>query len=92
MKKKYRLKNKTRFVFIIMVLLVMVLCASTVAATAGNIKKEYRVVSVRPGDTLWGIASVYSGDTDIREYIYNIKKLNQMKSATIYAGQTLYLP
>ncbi|NLL96396.1 MAG: LysM peptidoglycan-binding domain-containing protein [Clostridiaceae bacterium] len=53
---------------------------------------DHQVIKVAKGDTLWEIASIYSRNSDIREYIYNIKKLNDLSGDTIYAGQVLLLP
>lgn len=42
------------------------------------------------GDTLWKIAERYKLENqDPREYIYEVKKLNNMASSTIYEGQTI---
>lgn len=92
MKKKYRLNNKKRFFSILFLLLIGVMLAGSVVAQAGNVRNEYREVTVMPGDTLWEIAQENGGDMDIRKYVYNIKKVNKLENATIYAGQKLYLP
>lgn len=42
------------------------------------------------GERLWDIAEQYKRpDQDIREYIYEIKKLNGLDESTIYEGQTI---
>ncbi|NLY18393.1 MAG: LysM peptidoglycan-binding domain-containing protein [Clostridiaceae bacterium] len=92
MKTTYRLKNKKRFLVVLLLLILTVLYAGTYTASAGNSPPAYRYISVRPGDTLWEIADKYSGNTDIREYIYKIRKINGLESATIYAGQKLIIP
>jgi LysM repeat protein len=45
---------------------------------------------VSKGDTLWSIASELNGN--IRENIYEIKKINNLKTSYIYEGQELQLP
>ena len=46
--------------------------------------------TVSKGERLWDIAEQYKRpDQDIREYIYEIKKLNNMENSTIYEGQEL---
>lgn len=92
MKKVYKLKNRKRFVTILLLFIILILFSGTVTVTARYKSPEYRSVSVRPGDTLWEIAERYSINSDIREYIYNIKKINGLDSATIYPGQKLYIP
>ncbi|WP_235941386.1 LysM peptidoglycan-binding domain-containing protein [Paenibacillus puerhi] len=50
-------------------------------------------IVVNSGDTLWGIASEYkSSNASIREYIYEIKKLNGLKDSSLRSGQKLLLP
>jgi LysM repeat protein len=47
--------------------------------------------TVKPGDTLWSIASTrYAGDP--RDAIYRIEQRNHLDGATIVPGQTLLLP
>lgn len=94
MKKKHHLKNKKRFFTVtICLLLINIVLTSFVVASAGNhLKKEFKSVTILPGDTLWAIAQKHSGNTDIRKYIYEIKHLNNLNGATIYAGQRLILP
>jgi len=92
MKKTYRLKNKKRFAIALFLFLLAVLCAGTYTAAAFSSPPASRCISVKPGDTLWEIADKYSGNTEIREYIYEIKKINGLESATIYAGQKLIIP
>lgn len=92
MKKKLRLRSKKRFSSFLFLLLVTGMLAGSVIAAAGNEKTESCTVTVMPGDTLWDIAQANAGDKDIRKYVYEIKKINQLDNATIYAGQTLHLP
>lgn len=53
----------------------------------------YKKIIVQSGDTLWGIASKHvPEDEDIRHYLDDLMKLNQLESPTIQAGDTLLLP
>jgi nucleoid-associated protein YgaU len=46
---------------------------------------------VRPGDSLWSIASNrYAGD--LREGVWRIEQVNRLPEATIHPGQVLLLP
>ena len=59
---------------------------------ASNEKVETKEIEyvVCKGDTLWKIAERYKLENqDPREYIYEVEKLNNMTSATIYEGQTI---
>mgnify|MGYP001270282840 CR=1 FL=1 len=91
--KVYRLKNKKRFLtFIIITFAVIMLFVGSVVSAGKNVSREYKTVTVRQGDTLWDIAGKYRGKTDIRQYIYQIKKVNNLDNAIIYAGQKIILP
>lgn len=59
-------------------------------ATAKPVNEE-QVYIVKSGDTIWGIAKQNSNGGDIREYVYQIQKLNNVDSI-IYPGQRLKLP
>jgi len=94
MRRRYRLKNKRRFAtFVLLFILVTVFAGFIVSAGASTPQvNEYQVFRVKEGDTLWEIASLYSQNSDIRKYIYDVKKLNKLSGDTIYAGQVLLLP
>lgn len=53
--------------------------------------EEYGQWVVQRGDTLWGIAAENRGYTEIRKYIYQIQKLNDI-GPNIHPGQVLLLP
>ncbi|MBP7175629.1 MAG: LysM peptidoglycan-binding domain-containing protein [Thermoclostridium sp.] len=92
MKRKLRLNNKKRFFSFIFLLVVTIMLAGSIVAAAGEEKSECRSVTVMPGDTLWDIAQENAVNKDIRKYIFELKKINQLDDATIYAGQNLFLP
>lgn len=56
-----------------------------------NSQQESATLIVDKGDTLWGIANQHRGKTDVRKYIYQIQKINDI-GTTIYPGQELILP
>ena len=51
----------------------------------------FKTYTVRPGETLWSIASDIESDKDIREVIHMIKKDNGMTESSINAWQQLQL-
>lgn len=59
---------------------------------------SYKTVSVLKGDTLWNIAkeemetNEYYKNRDIRDVIYEIKKVNNLESANLKVNQTLQIP
>lgn len=92
MKKRLVLKNKKRFsVFLVFVFSVIVTTVFTIFSYSCDIPK-YKTIIVKTGDTLWDIAKIHASDSDIRKYIYNLKKINGLKDNTIYSGTALKVP
>lgn len=54
----------------------------------------YETVTVEADDTLWDIAAKkVDNSVDIREYMYEVKKLNHLQDAgNLFPGQQLKLP
>ena len=97
MVKRYRIVSKLRFtVFMTILILVMAVFFSSMFGfndVSGDSKTEYVKVIVAPGDTLWSIAQEYTdGSKDIRAYVYEISKVNNIESCQIYAGQEINVP
>ena len=62
-------------------------------ADAGNEMLETEGYTVVSGDTLWGVAETVAGpDVDVRELVYDIKRLNKLDTALIHPGQVLVVP
>ena len=54
---------------------------------------DYLEFAVQPGDTLWKIARMHLPDgMDIREFIFEIKKANDISTSIIHPGDVLLLP
>jgi hypothetical protein len=92
MKKRYKLKNKTRFFTFIFSVLLVVFTVFFSTAAHGYKEPDYRTVRVKDGDTLWSIAGKYGKGGDIRKYIYEIKKINNMDDSMLYAGTDIIIP
>lgn len=95
--KRYKIVNKFRFIsFAVTVLLF--LCFSTAGFLGlldahGAEKVEYTEVQVVDGDTIWQLAKEYGNSSkDIREVIFQICKINNIKADTLQAGQTILIP
>jgi hypothetical protein len=88
-------KNKLFKRIILLSILCLILIPLTSRALSSNsmTRLNYAKVTVCSGDTLWTIASEYiSNNDDIRELVYNIKKVNNLNSAIIIPGQELLIP
>ena len=82
--------NKILFLFITTVLL----CGWGVNASVFPGNHVYKEIIVQERDTLWDIAAKETGNRmDIREYIYTVKQLNNIKnSGNLVPGQIIRLP
>ncbi|OEG00166.1 hypothetical protein BHF71_06065 [Vulcanibacillus modesticaldus] len=85
-------------VFDVLLIVLVIVSLSFVALAKGNeiddLKEiKYVPVTVKKGDSIWSIAKrYYDGESDFRELIYNIRKLNKLDQAIIYPGQVLLIP
>jgi nucleoid-associated protein YgaU len=75
----------------VLALALLVAVAWAVVARASSAAGAERAYTVRPGDTLWSIATQrYAGDP--RRGIWRIEQRNGLSAGTVRAGQTLVLP
>jgi LysM repeat protein len=71
-------------------LVLLVLLGTVVYGGTGGAS---RVVTVRPGDTVWGIIEDhYPDDADVRQRVDEVLSANHLGSATLVPGQSLTLP
>ncbi len=92
-KRRYILKNRAKFFSFIFFISLIVFIIAYTASVSGYAEPDYTTVTVQPGDTLWSIAEQYGDDSsDIREYIYNIKKINNMKSSLLVENTSIIIP
>lgn len=83
-----RIVNKKRFVISITILMALIITLFSNCSAVKKVETEDVVVSA--GDTLWSIACEYKKDgQDVREYLYELRKLNNLTDCTIYPGQVL---
>ena len=96
MKRRYKIKNKYRFITFIAVMVIacsMLLGAIFPVSAAHQQEANYIEVKVQSGDTLWNIARIYgSSNKDIRETVYEICQINGVEAGSIYPGQVLKVP
>lgn len=97
MYKKYRIVNPVRFTIF---LVVLILVTATVLTSIMGYNKaqsmsptQYMDLEVQPGDTLWNIAETYMTDVpDVREAVYQLCILNDIKAQDLVAGMTIQVP
>lgn len=57
--------------------------------------KCYKSIVIQEGDSLWSLAErhIYSeSETAVKEYIKELKQINQLESETIQTGEHLIIP
>ena len=85
------------FLFVFVLFLVVIFALPQKAAAAGDINaRTYTITSVEieEGDSLWSIASEYYTDefSSLQRYISEIKRMNNLSSDKLYAGNFLLIP
>lgn len=91
---RINLKKFIRSILIIIGITIIVTFLATKSIYSYK-KAEYKTIYVEEGETLWSIAKdeqinnkFYEGK-NIREVIYDIKKLNSMSDANILPGESI---
>lgn len=93
--KGLRIYSMARFLtFIIVVMIIAFLAGGLIfnSTVSGAGETKYETVTVMAGDTLWDIASEYNTDRDLRKYISEICRVNEISAADLYPGQSLKVP
>lgn len=83
-----RIKNKFKFIRSTTILILIILGIFCISISKE--KTEYIDYTVGRGETLWSIAADHT-DGDIRDYIYEIKNINNMTTSELLEGQTIKL-
>lgn len=88
-----KIVNKRKFIKSIITLIFIIIISFICLSQIFN-KEEIETTQIQytvsKGETLWDIAKEFKQDgQDIREYIYEVKKINNMTSSMIYEGQTI---
>lgn len=95
-----RIVNKKKFIRMITLIIGIIvftsICFSNISFSKGEVKTK--TIYVSSGDTLWTIASeeqennLYYEDKDIRDIIYEIKKINNLENkSNLIVGQKLII-
>lgn len=87
-----RIKNKFKFIRSMAIIIFLLIALSNISVAKSNEEAEIISYTVSNGETLWSIAEEYKAENeDPRQYIYDIKKLNNMDNSNIYEGQILQI-
>ena len=91
--KGYRITSRTRFIAFVAAVIILFTMMFNLKFTFNTAHSEsveqFTTIGVSSGDSLWSIAETYMPDTDTREAVYIIKKINVLDNDYIYAGMLL---
>jgi len=89
-----RLTRRGRITLFALCLLVIALLAGVLAPAtqAARPPEAPRTAVVKPGDTLWSVATRHVPDRDPYLVIEEIQRRNDLSGLTIHPGQELLLP
>ena len=95
-----KIVNVKRFIISTTILFLIILFGGSAVlnSTYSCTKIDYKTIYVTQGDTLWDIASQeqktnsYYKDKDVRDIIYDIKNINNLKVSNLEIGQELKIP
>lgn len=91
-----RVKSRLRLgiILFVLALIILLLILSPLFNTGQAMTPtHFKTYIVAQGDTLWEIAKLTLPDnTDIRDYISEIRKTNDLDNANIKVGQNLMIP
>ena len=88
---KLRIVNHKKFIRSLAIVMFLLIGLFNISIAKTD-KKEAEIVdyTISRGETLWSIAEENRAEKeDIRQYIYDIKKLNNMTDSTVYENQTI---
>lgn len=66
--------------------------AGAVGTEKAGTPEPSTIVTVGPGDTLWGIAAEASEGGDVRDAMAEIEELNALETPVLQAGQRIRVP
>lgn len=87
-----RIVNKKKFVLSVTILTLLIISIFNLAFA--NVEKSITIDehTVVCGETLWSIATKYKKEgQDIREYIYELRKLNNLENCSLNVGQDILI-
>ncbi|KXG76873.1 LysM peptidoglycan-binding domain-containing protein [Thermotalea metallivorans] len=96
-KSKLYIADKGRFaLFMIVMTIIFTSSMNLVFRTdiaEGAVEPQYDEICIKPGDTLWALAKKYTPNhKDVRETIYEITQINNLKTSDIFPNQVIKIP
>lgn len=88
-----RIRNKAKFIRSMAIVIFLLVALFNISVAKSN-KEEAEIIdyTISRGETLWSIAEENKAEKeDIRQYIYDIKKLNNMTDSAVYEGQIIQI-
>ncbi len=96
-RKRYRIKSTFKFATFIAIIGAIIFFSALTVINAdfaiADSKDSYITYVVKPGDTLWEIAtSEMDANVDVRKSVYIIEETNKISSADLKPGMELIIP
>lgn len=96
MRRRIKIMDYKRFIVSLFIAVSVVFLVFYISISASEQKdsfsKELTYYYVNYGDTLWDIAIENKGNKDVRTYLYQMKKINDLKTSDISPGLKLIIP
>ncbi|GAB3072207.1 hypothetical protein GCM10027053_41530 [Intrasporangium mesophilum] len=89
---RLRLTRRGRLVIALLVAAVVAVLGVAAAVQRAGAVSEPRVITVQPGQTLWGIASRELPDLPVTSGIVELQLANSLSTSQIHIGQRLVIP
>ncbi|MDR3295723.1 MAG: LysM peptidoglycan-binding domain-containing protein [Clostridiales Family XIII bacterium] len=95
-RKSYRICSKIKFAIFLTSLAAVIFLAGGFVfadnAVTGMEIPSYAIVEIQSGDTLWQIASEHNNGQDIRRFIHEICRINDISAGDLRPGQMIRIP
>ena len=96
MRRRLKIVDYKRFIVSLLIAVTVIFLVFYISISASEQKdsntKELTYYYVNSGDTLWDIAIENKGNSDVRTYLYLLKKANALKTSEISPGLKLIIP
>lgn len=83
------MSGKAKISIVIAIMIIVIISLNIVKA---NSNRQYIDYVVGEGDTIWSIAIDNNIYKDVREMVYEIRKINNEEDCIIHVGQVLKIP